>query len=78
MASKYSVSLKKLLKDFNTLETLYLPDDPENIFITSPDISRPGLVFAGYTNYFDSSRVNYLGKAEVEYLNSLSAEERLT
>ncbi|MBQ1242929.1 MAG: HPr(Ser) kinase/phosphatase [Clostridia bacterium] len=78
MASKYSVSLKKLLKDFSTLETLYLPDDPENIFITSPDISRPGLVFAGYTNYFDSSRVNYLGKAEVEYLNSLSDEERLT
>lgn len=78
MAVKYSVSLKKILKDFNTLEVLYLPDDPENIFITSPDISRPGLVFAGYANYFDSARVNYLGKAEVEYLNSLSDEERLT
>ena len=77
MAAKYSVSLKKILKDFNTLETLYLPGDPENMFITSPDISRPGLVFAGYSNYFDSARVNYLGKAEVEYLNSLSDEERL-
>ena len=77
MAAKYSVSLKKILKDFNTLETLYLPDDPEKIFITSPDISRPGLVFAGYTNYFDNTRVNYLGKAEVEYLLSLSDDDRL-
>ncbi|MBR2418437.1 MAG: HPr(Ser) kinase/phosphatase [Clostridia bacterium] len=76
MATKYSVSLKKILKDFNTLETLYLPDEPENIFISSPDISRPGLVFAGYTNYFDNSRVNYLGKAEVEYLFSLSDDDR--
>ena len=31
LAAKYSVSLKKILKDFNTLETLYLPDDPEKI-----------------------------------------------
>lgn len=77
MAAKYSVSLKKILKDFNTLETLYLPDDPEKIFITSPDISRPGLAFAGYTNYFDNTRVNYLGKAEVEYLLSLSDDDRL-
>ena len=77
MPAKYSVSLKKILKDFNTLETLYLPDDPEKIFITSPDISRPGLVFAGYTNYFDNTRVNYLGKAEVEYLLSLSDDDRL-
>ena len=77
MATKYSVSLKKILKDFSTLETLYLPDDPENIFITSPDISRPGLAFAGYTNYFDNTRVNYLGKAEVEYLLSLSDDDRL-
>ena len=77
MAAKYTVSLKKILKDFSTLETLYLPDAPENIFITTPDISRPGLVFAGYTNYFDNTRVNYLGKAEVEYLLSLSDGDRL-
>ncbi len=75
MATKYSVSLAKLIKD-NTLETLYLPDDPENIFISSPDVSRPGLVFAQYGNYFDSSRINFLGKAEVEYLLSFSDEER--
>lgn len=75
MAAKYSVSLAKLLKD-HPFETLYLPDDPSNIFFSSPDVNRPGLIFAGYELFFDSSRINYLGKSEIEYLNSFSDAER--
>ncbi len=75
MASKYSVSLAKMLKD-HPFETLYLPDDPSKIFFSSPDVSRPGLIFAGYEPYFDSNRINFLGKSEIEYINSFSADER--
>lgn len=75
MAQKYSVSLAKLLKD-QQFSTLYLPKDPSEIFISSPDVHRPGLIIAGFDDFYDSARVNFLGKAEVEYINSFSDEER--
>ncbi len=76
MAFKYSVSLAKLLKD-NQFETLYLPKDPSEIFISSRDVNRPGLILSGFENFFDSGRVNYLGKTEIEYINSFPESERL-
>lgn len=76
MASQYSVSLAKFLKDLE-FETLYLPKDPSEIFITSPDINRPGLFFSGFENFFDNTRVNFLGKTEIEYIESYEPEERL-
>ncbi len=69
MPSSYSVSLAKLLKD-NAYDTLYLPKDAADIFITSPDVIRPGLMLSGYDNFFDSSRINFLGLTEIEYINS--------
>lgn len=75
MPGKYSVSLAKILKD-QQFETLYLPKDPSDIFISSPDVNRPGLILSGFENFFDSGRINYLGKTEVEYINSFPEEER--
>lgn len=75
MSSEYKVSLAKLLKD-NPFETLYLPKDPEKIEIKTPDVNRPGLIFAGYENFFDNERINFLGKAEIEFLKGLTAEQR--
>ncbi len=75
MPGKYSVSLAKILKD-HQFETLYLPKDPSDIFISSPDVNRPGLILSGFENFFDSGRINYLGKTEVEYINSYPEEER--
>ena len=66
----YSVSLAKILKD-HQFEPLYLPKDPSEIFITTPDVHRPGLTIAGFDNFFDCTRINFLGKAEVEFINSL-------
>ena len=70
----YSVSLAKILKD-HQFEPLYLPKDPSEIFITTPDVHRPGLTIAGYDSFFDCTRINFLGKAEVEFVNSFSDEE---
>ena len=70
----YSVSLAKILKD-HQFEPLFMPKDPSEIFITSPDVHRPGLTIAGYDNFFDCTRINFLGKAEVEFINSLNDEE---
>ncbi len=77
--SKYSVTLKKIISD-HAFEPLYLPKDAGDIFITSPDVNRPGLIFAGYEEFFDPSRINFLGRSEVEFLNTLDfpvREERI-
>ena len=71
MATNYSVPLSKIIKD-NSLEIVYLPSPAEEILISNPDVNRPGLIFAGYDNFFDNSRINFLGKTECEFINSVS------
>jgi HPr kinase/phosphorylase len=44
--------------------------------ITSPTISNPGLVLAGYRDRFSTGRLQVLGQTEVEYIESLGADER--
>ncbi len=75
MATKYSVSLAKILK-YQQLETLYMPKDPNDILIYTPDVNRPGIIFSGYESFFDSGRINFLGITEIEYINSHSDDIR--
>lgn len=71
MAGKYSVALSKVIKA-HSLETIYMPDKPESeLVIRSQDVNRPGLMFAGYEKYFDPLRVEFVGLAEMSYLNEL-------
>ncbi|HUF70903.1 MAG TPA: HPr(Ser) kinase/phosphatase [Longimicrobiales bacterium] len=44
--------------------------------ITSPTISNPGLVLAGYRDRFSTGRLQVLGQTEIEYVESLGAGER--
>ncbi len=75
MAFRYSVSLAKILKD-NTFEVLHMPKDPAEILISSRDINRPGLLLSGFEEYFDSGRINFLGKTEMGYIESYPEEDR--
>ncbi len=75
MPKTYSVSLAKMIKD-NGLEILYVPDDPEKLFVSSRDVNRPGLMLAGHDRFFDPKRVQFLGLGEYGYLNSLTDEEK--
>ncbi len=76
MSSKYSVPVSKLIKDIS-LEVVYTPKNPENLYVSSAEVNRPGLVLTGFSDYFDDDRVEFLGLAEVEYLKSLTDDERL-
>lgn len=67
---KYSVSLKKIITDLS-FEVAHLPCQAENIYINTQDVNRPGLIFAGFTDYFDPARTQFLGLTELEYLKSL-------
>ena len=42
---KYSVSLKKVVED-NSLGILYAPKPVEDVYVTSQDVNRPGLMLA--------------------------------
>ena len=71
MAGKYTVTLSKVIKA-HSLETIYMPDKPDNeLVISSQDVNRPGLMFAGYEKYFDPLRVEFVGLAEMSYLEVL-------
>lgn len=43
--------------------------------ITSPSLSSPGLVLAGFTERFPSGRLQLLGETEMGYLQSLAPDE---
>lgn len=75
MAKNYSVSLQKIIKD-NSFEILFTPTETSQIYITSKDVNRPGLMLAGNDDFFDPKRVEFLGLSEFGYLNSLSPEKR--
>ncbi len=74
MGSKFTVSLKKLVKEFN-LEVIYCPCDPSEVLISSSDVNRPGLQLAGFTEIFDSQRIQIVGKSEYVFLEGMSSEK---
>ena len=73
MAENFTVSLNKIIDEFK-LESIYVPE--EEVFIDSADVNRPGLQIVGFYDYFDSSRIQILGKVENSYLDDMTAEER--
>ena len=75
MEESYSVSLAKVIEAFH-LETLYLPDLPEDILVTCARINRPGLQFAGFYDHYEQARIQIIGKVEHVYLSQLAPEER--
>ncbi|MBQ8028693.1 MAG: HPr(Ser) kinase/phosphatase [Clostridia bacterium] len=76
MATSYTVPLAKIIKEIQ-LETLYLPKSADEIQISAQEVNRPGLIFSGFDSFFDNSRINFLGKSEYEYINSLEDSLRL-
>lgn len=74
MKSDFTVSLAKIIKEFS-LETIYLPGDAEEIMVSNPEVNRPGLQLTGYYEFFDSERVQIIGKNEESYLSELSEDD---
>lgn len=72
------VKLSKIIQEFN-IEQIYMPENGEDILIECSDVHRPGIQLSErYYNYFDSDRIQILGKVEHYYMLEKSAEERIT
>ena len=71
-----SVKLNKLINEFH-LEIIYSPEKIDDIEITCSDVHRPGIQLSeNYYDYFDSDRIQILGKVEHYYMITKSVEER--
>lgn len=76
MEAKYTVKLKKVVEEM-ALETVHLSSDYEEVVISTPDVNRPSLQLAGFYDYFDTERLQILGRVETSYMSNFSREERL-
>ena len=75
MKQAYTVPLSMIIKEL-ALEEVYLPGDPAERMIVSCDVNRPGLALSGYFDYFDSDRIQILGKNEYGFLENLPPDLR--
>ena len=75
----YSISLDKLGKEL-ALEEVYMPVPSSEILITNREVNRPGLALAGFLTVFEPTRIQVIGRAEMQYLFEIGkdvAETRL-
>ena len=75
MEENYSVKLSKIVEEFD-LETLYLPDLPENILVSCARVNRPGLQMVGFYDHYEQARLQIIGKVENLFIAEMNPEER--
>ena len=73
---KYFVTLENFIKQLN-LEILSVPDDTDQIKITSTEVNRPGLLISGFSENFEPTRIQILGKMEFSYLETLEQKVKM-
>ena len=75
MATKYSVMMHELLKEFH-FDVVYGPEGFLERTISSASVNRPGLQLTGFYEGFDNKRIQVLGKMEHFYLSHFSEYEQ--
>lgn len=75
MMPEYSVSLAEIIKE-EGYEILHMPVKPEEVLVTSSDLSRPGLELAGFFDFYDSSRIVVIGRSEMAFLMQMELKQR--
>ncbi len=67
--------IKDLVKSLNLIN--YLPEiDLEGRKVFQSDVNRPALQLTGFFDYFDSQRVQIIGKVEDAYIEDFSGEQK--
>ena len=75
MENTAKLPLGKIIENFS-LEVIYEHKNVDSIFVTKPDINRPGLQMIGFLKFFDSERIQIMGKEEFTFLEQFSTDER--
>ena len=74
---QFFVSLDKLARESH-LTVAYTPKDLDQFKVYTAEVYRPGIMLAGYYQYFDRTRIQIIGLTELSYLNELDPEIRRT
>lgn len=69
-----TISIDEFVKELD-LEIIY-GGEAGSIEVTTSDVNRPGLQFAGFFDYFARDRIQIIGKVEMTYLNSMDSSVR--
>ncbi len=70
------VTLRHIIKEFK-LEEVVKVGNPDEIYISIADVTRPGLQLAGYYDHFGPDRIQLIGNMETAFLEKLTPEDRL-
>lgn len=77
MTQTFSVPLTRIIKEFS-LEEVYVPENVGDITVSTADLNRPGLQLSGFYDYFDSDRIQIIGKNEDSFLKTfIDTETRI-
>ncbi len=74
--NRFSVSLSDVKREFK-LDSLYEPENVEDIKISNNEVNRPSLQIAGFFEYFDNTRVQVIGMVEISYLKKMEKDKRM-
>lgn len=74
MNNRISVDLATLVRELN-LEVYHQATTFDSVRISTWEVTRPGLPFAGFYDYFDPTRSQVIGKLELTYLADMDADE---
>ena len=69
----YSITLEKLINELQ-FEEIYMPVPAKEINITNREVTRPGLALAGFLTVFEPTRIQVIGRAELQYLYEIGKE----
>ncbi len=75
--AEYTIPLHTIVQEFS-LEQIVVPENYNDILLTSPEINRPGLILGGYYEHFEAARIQLIGRAETKYLQSLTDDMHAT
>ena len=71
MKAPFSVSLNRIIDVF-ALDTVVMSEiGADQILVSTAELNRPGLQFGGYYEFFDSERLQIIGKTEQSFILNL-------
>ena len=71
----FSVSMETIVSELK-LKKLYYTEEMDEIKVVCSNVNRPGLVLAGFFEYFDKDRIQIFGKVEQTYINDMDASKK--
>ncbi|MGX7076943.1 HPr(Ser) kinase/phosphatase [Globicatella sanguinis] len=70
-----SVTVNEIVETLNV--NFIFGEDFGNREVTISEVSRPGLILSGYSEFYHADRIQLIGRTESRFLNSKSSQERV-